>query len=527
MLPEIYWDGLEEMNSRADEFRVAEGYTDTERLLTQLARRSFLSLWSYSNIYRDQKASRSSKEGKEVCDLLVVFGKDIIIFSDKYCNVPQASDVDVAWARWFKRAILASAKQVWGAERWIRDEANQLFLDRQCTDPLPIDLPNRQEAKIHRIVVANGLQDELPLNIRHHTGLKIIPSIEGDDHLKKTRDGGLPYVVGNLCRSKGFVHVFDDTSLVHILSTLDTISDFVSYLGAKEELFATPGWLGADSELDLLASFLMTFDRDGNHMFPECSRVTPLWIPSGAWEAFIDSGLRMQQIEADRISYAWDKVIEITSRNIREQREYYTTLSGVREGERILRILAGESRFRRRLLARSLYQVASYNSPDKFRFARTIQSNLPGKPIYIFMSLIHPSFAGYDDYRIKRREMLQAYCHVAKLKFPGAETIVGIATEYGTLQPSSFDLVHFDARDFTNSEWLEAERLSKSFQIYTHDRAFEASEYEYPVTGARPQIVPAMKGYMRNRPCPCGSGKKFKHCCGYTKPHSRWRLGGS
>ena len=47
--------------------------TSSERYLTRLCRRSFLRLWSWPNIYRDQHWGGSAL-GKEVCDLLVVFG---------------------------------------------------------------------------------------------------------------------------------------------------------------------------------------------------------------------------------------------------------------------------------------------------------------------------------------------------------------------------------------------------------------------------------------------------------------------
>ena len=50
---------------------LGDGTTDSERYLTALARRSFLSLWSYPNLYRDDG-------GKEICDLLVVFENDIM-----------------------------------------------------------------------------------------------------------------------------------------------------------------------------------------------------------------------------------------------------------------------------------------------------------------------------------------------------------------------------------------------------------------------------------------------------------------
>jgi hypothetical protein len=66
----------------------AAGITQAERYLHDLCNQSFLSLWSYPGVFRDQ-GQRNGGDGKEVCDLLVVFGDDIIIFSDKDCAFPR------------------------------------------------------------------------------------------------------------------------------------------------------------------------------------------------------------------------------------------------------------------------------------------------------------------------------------------------------------------------------------------------------------------------------------------------------
>jgi hypothetical protein len=99
----------------------AEGVTPAERYLQRLCDRSFLSLWSYPGVFRDQKADGKKGDGKELCDLLVVCGDDILIFSDKSCKFPDSGDIQLDWCRWFKKAVMESAKQVWGAERWLRE----------------------------------------------------------------------------------------------------------------------------------------------------------------------------------------------------------------------------------------------------------------------------------------------------------------------------------------------------------------------------------------------------------------------
>ena len=57
----------------------AEGITDSERLLTRLAKKAFLSLWSYSNVFTDEGRTAGKGDGKELCDLLVVFGNDVLL----------------------------------------------------------------------------------------------------------------------------------------------------------------------------------------------------------------------------------------------------------------------------------------------------------------------------------------------------------------------------------------------------------------------------------------------------------------
>ena len=64
-----------------------EGITPEEQYLQRLCDRSFLSLWSFASPSRDQKADAKG-DGKELCDLLVVCGDDILVFSDKGCKFP-------------------------------------------------------------------------------------------------------------------------------------------------------------------------------------------------------------------------------------------------------------------------------------------------------------------------------------------------------------------------------------------------------------------------------------------------------
>ena len=61
------------------------GFTPTEMNLAALADKIFLNLWSCPNLFNN--------EGKELCDLLVICGDDILIFSDKNINWPTNDDI--------------------------------------------------------------------------------------------------------------------------------------------------------------------------------------------------------------------------------------------------------------------------------------------------------------------------------------------------------------------------------------------------------------------------------------------------
>ena len=79
-----------------------EGLTETERELKRLADHTFLSLWSHPEVRSDRGMINGKGPGKEVCDLLVVFGNDVIIFSDKASDFQADGDLQTAWNRWFR-----------------------------------------------------------------------------------------------------------------------------------------------------------------------------------------------------------------------------------------------------------------------------------------------------------------------------------------------------------------------------------------------------------------------------------------
>ncbi len=483
--------------------------TKSERYLSRLCRHSFLRFWSWPHIYRDQRWGKGS-EGKEVCDLLVVFDNHVFIFSDKYCAFPNTGDIATDWSRWFKSAIWKSAKQVWGAERWIKDYPERLFLDSACTEPFPIPLPPIDQAVFHRIVVAHGSGPRCHALLGGSGSLMLAPDVVSTDHYEREATNFGPFTIGRLSVTKGYVHVVDDFTLDIILRTIDTAPDLARYFQRKEQLILS-GKLGmAAGEEELLAHYLQHTDDEGSHCFQFPKSATKVFVNEGFWDDFCKHPDRLAQIEADNVSYAWDKLIDEFTKHVLEGTQYFKTEATVADHESALRLMAREPRTRRRMLAKFLLGVLKMGDTEE-RSARVVISSLPGDPHYLFLAFRPREDKVYDEYRRVRRNLLEAYCMVTRLKFPEARDVVGIATEpWSWQQTRSADLIYLDGTRWTIETATEARRLQNDLGLLQEVRQFEGIEPEYP----RSRDESMWKGHNRNKTCPCGSGKKFKKCHG-------------
>lgn len=494
----------------------ATGFTSAERYLYTLARQSFLSAWSYPNVFRDQGRTASGADGKEVCDLLVVFERDVIIFSDKDVRFPDSGNLNLDWSRWFRRAILASAKQVWGAERWISQHPDRLFLDPACTIPFPIPLPQADALRFHRVVVAHDGARRCREVLGGSGSLMLVPNIVGDAH---TGDEAQPFMIGQLDATKGFVHVLDDTTLDILLSKLDTISDFVAYL-VKKELFVQSGRLGfAAGEEELLAFYLKHVNAEHQHDFVVAQNVDHITLQEGLWSAYEANPQRLAQKDADEVSYLWDALIERFSHHAANNTQHFTTHPGlgIAGSEPALRFLARENRTYRRVRARGLIEVMGRAKGEEV-MVRVFAPVTSGDACFVLLAVAQRHDLSYVRYRTFRRQTLEAYCQVAKLHLPEALDIVGIGVGALDDESMSEDLLYLDTREWGEAEEAEARDLQNKLGLLTRTKGFAVQEQEYPPVGPRrrPHSAPraAAKGRDRNRPCSCGSGRKLKKCCG-------------
>ncbi|MDD3940728.1 MAG: hypothetical protein PHQ01_04125 [Candidatus Pacebacteria bacterium] len=437
------------------------GITESEKYLNKMCTKAFLSLWTYPRVFKDQGKSNEG-DGKEICDTLVVFKNHVIIFSDKNCKFPNSGDTTKDWKRWFKRAVMKSAKQLWGAERWINNFPDKIFLDGKCNRKIPFSLKGL-DIKFHLIVVAHGASEEC--GKLGKTGSLIFNSgiVGKDNH-------NTPFVLGILDKDKTFVHFLDDSSLDIILNELDTAPDFIKYLEEKEKFLTSGKTISYTGEEELLAFYLQHKNNLENES-KDFLNPNMLFFDEGSWEIFNKNPRKILHRTKNQISYLWDGIIEHFS-------DY--TGDNFQETEKIMRFLASEPRFHRRILSKQFNDVffsdARKNNPRYIVLEKN--NNELG---YVFLPFSNEFSYSYEEYRKIRIGMLQDYCKVAKLRFPTLKNIIGISMEplIPHKENTSFDAVYCNVDGWTEKDEEEAEEIKKIFSL-SGDKINHEYEKEYP-----------------------------------------------
>lgn len=435
--------------------------SESEKYLTALAERAFLKLWTYPNLFVQKGGS------KELCDLLLIFGEHVVVFSDKNCKYdPAAGSERVQWRRWYSGAVLESAHQVVGAERSLR-AGLQVFRDRKCTVPLSLPLP--PNPTFHHVLTVGGASAASEL-ARGGRGSLIGTnrSLEGCCEA--------PFRLGCRDRRGQFFHVFDRNGLDAVLATLDTARDFLDYLQSREKLFRSDCEITASSEEDLLGSFMLSFDHENKAKdFPELKGSH--FFDRSHWPRWQGSNERLARDAANRQSYYWDHLVEKFTYYFLNAASDHTSCSNVEEFEQMIRWLSCQSRFKRRLLSATLLDVVPATQPGQVR-RRFLSPFEEGDPYWVFVIAPQPGFAQYEEYREVRRRLLSDHMCVIKYLHPDALDIVGIAVGE-TNGEMTEDVMVMDCRDSPGLA-QHGERLHLEQGIFKNPSVQAFTSYEYP-----------------------------------------------
>ncbi|WP_300672882.1 SEC-C metal-binding domain-containing protein [Desulfoluna sp.] len=477
----------------------SEGFTETEKLLSDLCDRTFLKLWSYPNPFNENK--------DELCDLIAVFDKHVFIFFDRenLSLKKGIQDSEVAWKRWVKKSITAQIKTAHGAERYIKS-GRGIFLDKDLSKPFPLYIDSN-EFVFHKIIVAHGAKEACK-NASRDNVYGILAIAYGDRRTRAT----IPFFL-ELERDKP-VHVFDSQNLEMILSELDTYYDFTAYLTSKESALEKYTIISYCGEEDLLAHYYSNFDDSKNQHYIGTldKKVNGIFISEGEWYAFCKSQVYLRKKRADRNSYFWDEIIQRTSNFTLEG-----TILGESplNGKSAIHEMAKEPRFHRRSLSDKIIESIKTFPNDGSQLSRKV-SFMPSfikSTAYVFMQLHIPDNKdSYEVYREKRRTLLEIACGSAKNKFQNFTKIVGIAIDAPKFSESnSEDFILMDCSDWPIEQKQYYEKLNEDWNFFSTSnmKQYKQTSTEFP----KPKSKSKKLKIGRNSPCPCGSGKKYKKCC--------------
>jgi len=262
---------------------------------------------------------------------------------------------------------------------------------------------------------------------------------------------------------KGYVHVLDEVAFGAILRELNTVTDFVKYLCAKEELVRQGTGVLCFGEEDLLALYL----RNGRR-FPD--KPDQLIVGGDLW-----AGLRRERAyrakkKADKISYAWDNLIETFCADALQGRLEFG--GGLTEVEQAIRTMAREDRFCRRMLGQAFVDFIQTCAQKKLR-SRVIESE--SGVVYVF--LVQPR----GSPREHRKRELTLRCFVARGVHKNREVVVGIATERPENGKGfSLDLVSLKMPAWTQENQVVMDGIQAELGYFWKPVRTSHSEDEYP-----------------------------------------------
>lgn len=388
--------------------------TPSEKFVFDLCNNTFLKLWCYDNPI--------GKKSKELCDVLIVCGNDILIFSVKEITINPSGDSQVDESRWLKRAVESSVKQVYGAERIISLKEKILLKDFKTE----IILPPKEKRIIHRICVSIGRGTERSLQF-------------GDF-------------------GQGFVHVFDEESVHVVLTELDTITDFVTYLSAKEELIESGKGLVLLSEKDLLAHYLIagkTFQLEDSF-----NKYEIIAYENGIWEEFQNDTDYAATKKNLQVSYVWDELIN-------EFIQHHFDDSLVIPIDRVnldasIFMMARETRDSRQALSTLLLELINNTNEPRIT-SRTVYSPINKSVLYYWLLRTTD-----PQNRQEKLDELQVRCYAARQRAGAGDIVIGIGTDPFDSPRVSFDICSIDGSDWTKEDEDFANQIIDALEIKTY-----------------------------------------------------------
>lgn len=424
------------------------GVNSSEERLAEQSRQTFLSLWAYQNPFYER--------GKELCDLLVVFGDDVIIMSDKVVGYNVNGPRDVAWGRWHTRAIVESVSQLRGALKTIKNRPDSIYLDAKASSPFPLRLPARP--RFHLVAIAHGSEEACEM-------AKGVPSLLIDSRPEQSNE---PFKVRTFFDGL-FVHVFNRTALDALFRCFDTTADLVHYLNAKQKTFSAGDGRWVDGEENLIAFYLRTRSPNGQRGFDGLNEAVsdePV-VSADEWSKLCASDAFLCRRERLAPSYLIDQVIEQVASDYYDQAFVVGKDIELAQHAEAFSTLASEPRMARMLIGDALSEVL-VESPQTF-WSIAVES--PEHPDVLYVWLIYPRIPDEvtdEELEIAISRELNKYVFVAMAKFPRMMKFFGISLPNSACARKSRFFSFAVRRVWTADMQLEAEGLALREGIFNN-----------------------------------------------------------
>jgi hypothetical protein len=426
-------------------------FNESEAKLGRFSKNTFLTMWSYENPFY--------QHGKELCDVLVVFGDDLIIISDKLIKFKTHEDPSVCWRRWYKKAVHQSVSQLLGAKNKIERMPNSVFINAELTIPLPLKLPPPDRMKIHLLAVANGSDDAYEL-------FPDRPNLRIDT---QCRDGSEPMTVGTFSQDDNFVHVVSRAAIDALFECFDTTRDFIDYLERKQNALQSSDWF-IDGEENLIASYMLS--QPGNQPYSIPTTKFPLvlnarFVENKIWMGYKSSSIKNIRDENQKQSRTIDNIIEHIAEEYLDNKLIIGQEKSLSYHENAFRLLAAESRLGRQLIALSLYDILD-EPADTFWGSMVESLDYPG---IFYVWLLYPEFpVDVTDSKLEfiLLDQLSKYIIVARSKFSHARRVFGICLPRRNNSRTSMLFRILDGEDWTDEDQQYAEYISKTEGIFSN-----------------------------------------------------------
>jgi hypothetical protein len=464
-----------------------QGVTHGERRLGQILTASFLDYWTVIN---PTKIAGSQKT--ELCDALVVCGDYLLVFQHKQIGLTLGVDPVTGWEKWARKSFGDATKQLLGAKKVLENSHSQLFLDPKCEHPIHLKVPSWNPQKCFLIAAIGDNADAANAWFGSQETTFCIRSssvdIDDSDSAKFCDVAFLPQ--GD--RGSDFVHIFEDRSLALLLQELDTVVDFCNYLERRQEFFRSQKSLVATSEAELLWLYSRRIGPDGSHDFilpEECLGYDQLLLDQGSWDDFCEAPEWKAKKKADATSYLWDRLIMQFTKNKLTGTGIHWSHQDEDQHEGGIRYLALEPRFMRRYLSNRLLEA--FEKCPKHGMNRSLlpatTTHFRSGATYVILQLSVPSGCDYNRYRNVRRHLLLEHIWAAKVRWPSANTIVGIAFEppkHLGNEMVSEDMMLVESDYWTPENLSIADASAKETKFFTSANIQEVIEKEFPTTQA-------------------------------------------